>query len=198
MTKLAVKIVFCVFWLVVVGAGFAVFSRYEAGAGTSGTPLQYLPGRSSTASHGARYTLLFFAHPHCPCTRASVDELNRLLAKCEGKLAAEVWLYRPASASADWTHTGLRKTAESLPGVSVHEDVDGAEARRYGADTSGFVVLYDPQGKLVFHGGITSGRGHAGDNAGEDAIISWVTGQSLPLDHTPVFGCPVLKPSEKL
>jgi len=32
-------------------------------------------------------------------------------------------------------------------------------------------MLYDKLGQLVFNGGITSSRGHEGDNEGQDAII---------------------------
>ena len=57
------------------------------------------------------------------------------------------------------------RSAAAIPGVTVHVDHDGGEARRFGAETSGFVVLYDAHGELLFAGGITTGRGQAGDNA---------------------------------
>jgi hypothetical protein len=82
-----------------------------------------------------------------------------------------------------------------MPGVNVHEDVDGATARLFGAETSGFVVLYDPRGKLLFKGGITSSRGHAGDNLGEDTIASLLAGQIARSTRTPVYGCSLLTKS---
>ena len=33
-----------------------------------------------------------------------------------------------------------------------------------------------PSGKLTFQGGITAGRGHQGDNAGETAVVSLLRG----------------------
>jgi hypothetical protein len=66
---------------------------------------------------------------------------------------------------------------------------DLAEARRFGAQTSGDVVVYDATGVLRFQGGITISRGHVGHNLGHvrvDAIVHGVTGG---VAQTPVFGC---------
>ena len=60
-------------------------------------------------------------------------------------------------------------------------------ARRYGAATSGYAVLYAPDGRLAFAGGITAGRGHEGDNAGEDAILD-------AINSGPAGGCPTRMP----
>ena len=133
-----------------------------------------------------------FAHPQCPCTRASVEELNRLMARCSGQVAAHVLFLKPAGLPDSWTRTGLWPSVAAIPKVSVQEDADGAEATRFGAETSGFVVLYDPQGKLLFKGGITGGRGHAGDNAGESAVASLLTERTAAIAETPVFGCSLL------
>src|SRR5438874_1239265 len=75
-------------------------------------------------------------------------------------------------------------------------DSDGLESGRFGAETSGFVVLYDGQGKLLFRGGITAGRWHAGDNAGEDAILAALNHAASPLSEAPVFGCALLDRSK--
>ena len=55
--------------------------------------------------------------------------------------------------------------------------------------TSGSCFLYDAHGKLLFSGGITSARGHEGDNAGRDAIVKLVHGRPAPQQQTDVFGC---------
>jgi hypothetical protein len=73
-------------------------------------------------------------------------------------------------------------------------DEDGFEAKRFGAKTSGQVVLYAPKGALLFSGGITVSRGHQGSNPGLESLITCLT-QSNP-DRTPwpVFGCLLLDP----
>ncbi len=68
-------------------------------------------------------------------------------------------------------------------------DVDGHEAQRFHAHTSGETLLYNASGKLLFQGGITGRRGHEGDNAGRAACLSLLTSERAPLSHAPVFGC---------
>lgn len=176
-------------WLCVVGAGFAIILNYQVASGTAGPTPQRWPAGTPIALDARRDTLILFAHPHCPCTRASLEELNRLLARSQGAVAAHVVFYRPSEFPTNWTRTDLWHSAAALPGVSVREDVDGQLARRLGAETSGYVLLYDPQGQLLFKGGITESRGHAGDNVGEDSIIALLAGKSGALDQTLVYGC---------
>lgn len=163
--------------------------NYENASGSAGrAPSQWISG-TSLPLDPARNTLIMFAHPQCPCTRASLGELNRLLAQSGGHIAAHVLFFQPTNYSADWTHTELWRTAAAMPGVTVQDDVDDALARKFGAETSGYVLFYSPQGQLLFRGGITGSRGHAGDNAGESAIISLALGKPAAVTQTPVYGC---------
>jgi hypothetical protein len=102
-----------------------------------------------------------------------------------------VLFWGPRDAPAGWwTPTELWRAAEALPDARVGWDVGGAEARRFGARTSGHVVLYDRAGRLLFQGGVTAARGQAGDNAGKDAVIALLTQGRAERAATPVFGCP--------
>ena len=95
-----------------------------------------------------------------------------------------------------WCKKDLWHSAAAIPGVQVLCDEEGREAQGLGAATSGQVVLYSPGGELLFSGGITVSRGHAGDNAGRDAVISCLTGLRADRTHCPVFGCPLQTPIE--
>lgn len=183
------RIVLCALWLAGVSIGLWVVGRFEASAGPAGwTPAQWpVASRLTLDSHVD--TLILFAHPQCPCTRASIEELNQLMARCQGKIATEVLFLQPTNATDEWVRTGRWQTAAAIPGVRVEADLGGVEARRFDAETSGYVVLYNPQGRLLFGGGITSSRGHVGDNAGEAAIVSLVAGRNVALKQTPVYGC---------
>ncbi len=83
------------------------------------------------------------------------------------------------------------RQAAQIAHVTLSRDADGVEARRFAARTSGEVRLYGPKGKLLFHGGITSGRGHVGANPGATAVLDIVLNQpnAHPPASTPVFGC---------
>jgi hypothetical protein len=66
---------------------------------------------------------------------------------------------------------------------------DLVEARRFGAQTSGDVVVYDAAGTLRFQGGITISRGHVGHNLGHVRVDAIVHGATTGVAQTPVFGC---------
>jgi hypothetical protein len=136
--------------------------------------------------------MILFAHPKCPCTEATMEELNRILAHAAGNVTTHVLFLKPAGFSDDWLRSSLWEGAAAIPGVAVREDSAGAEARIFGAETSGYLVVYAPNGKLLYKGGITGSRGHAGDNAGADAVISLLAG-TPGLPSAPVFGCSLLK-----
>lgn len=79
--------------------------------------------------------------------------------------------------------------------MKLDVDNDAAEARLFGSQTSGQVMLYDINGQLLFKGGITASRGHSGDNDGRRAIVSLLTQRSEDRAETPVFGCPLFEES---
>jgi hypothetical protein len=128
-------------------------------------------------------------HPQCPCTRASVAELAHVVAQVRDKARVFVLFYKPEGAGADWTNTDLHRAVTQIPGVTIVPDIDGKEAERFGAETSGHSFLFDRSGALLFNGGITASRGHAGDNLGETAIISAANSGATKQTHTLVFGC---------
>jgi hypothetical protein len=188
----AMRIILSVLWLVAAGTGFAWILNYQNSSGVAGPAPEHWPSGTQLVLDSKYDTLVMFAHPQCPCTEATMEELNRLLARSEGSVAAQVWFFKPDSFSQQWAHSDLWKSAAAIPGVTVREDVNGAQARLFGAETSGYVLLFDTHGRLLFKGGITGSRGHAGDNAGENAIIAWSNGQAAGLDKTPVYGCSLL------
>ncbi len=79
----------------------------------------------------------------------------------------------------------------------VLRDSDGAEARRFGVETSGQTLLYDAHGTLIFSGGITGSRGHAGENArSELALVALLTQGRPERRASGVFGCPLFAPAD--
>jgi hypothetical protein len=183
------KIAAAALWLGAAVAGAWWLHHYEGTAGGAGRTPSHWPTESRVKHSNTRATLLFFAHPKCPCSRASVEELNRLMARANGRIEARALFLQPENCAGDWSQGSLWNSAAAIPGVLAQADEGGIEARRFGAETSGFVVLYSPSGELLFHGGITAGRGHAGDNAGSDAILSVISGDAPVRNETPVFGC---------
>ena len=180
-------------WLGVVGIGLSLMWEYEATPGEVTTFLPHWPGDSRIERNTDRPTLVVFAHPRCPCTRASISELALIMAHCPGRVDVRVLFFKPSGFSAGWEKTDLWSSAEAIPGVKVVCDEDGSEAKRFRATTSGYSLLYNSNGRLLFGGGITGSRGHSGDNAGRSTIESLLmNGESDQKQQTFVFGCPLL------
>jgi hypothetical protein len=184
-----VTLIVAAVWLLVIVTSMAFILRYSNTPGRTGVTPIHWPMGGHIALAVNRPTLIMFAHPHCPCTRATIGELEKLMANCQGRLSAQVWFIKPAGTSEDWTDTDLWHTASAIPGVTVHRDDDGLEARRFQAETSGQTLLYNPDGQLLFQGGITISRGHAGDNPGSSALEALLNHKLTSQVQTPVFGC---------
>jgi hypothetical protein len=118
-----------------------------------------------------------------------VGELAQIMAASQGKLSAYVLFMKPSGSGADWDQTDLCRSAAEIPGVTVISDAGGIEARRFGAETSGHTFLFGADGRLLFSGGITASRGHAGGNSGESALLAAINDGSLKPARTMVFGC---------
>jgi len=183
-------------WLAAMLAGGAAVWRYELAPAevSAELPARWPDGGAIVRVDGVA-TLVMLAHPRCPCTRASLAELARLVADTHGRVDAHVLVVRPAGAPEGWEDTDLRARAAAIPGVRVHTDIGGEEARRFGATASGHVVIYDPTGRLLFHGGITGARGHEGDNAGRSGASAAIA-RGLADQRSPTFGCELADPDD--
>lgn len=182
-------VLFAAAWIVFLVFGLRQLLSYESAPGTVGNTPPSWPVATKIERAPNGHTLVMLAHPHCPCTRASVGELAQLMAHVQGKVRAYVLVLQPANAEAGWSDTNLEKSAADIPGVTILKDIDGKEAGWFGAETSGHTLLFDSAGRLLFSGGITESRGHAGGNAGESAIVSLINNKSADRSKTFVFGC---------
>ena len=181
-------------WLSAAVSGGVYLTRFEStpAEGNVGYPSSF-PAESRLERDQLRPTLIFFAHPKCPCTRASLHELARLMTDIDGKVTAYVVFIKPKDEDDDWASTDLLAIAEAIPHVQVVIDRDERETKIFDAQTSSLTLLYDRGGNLRFDGGVTAARGHEGDNAGRTSIFEIVSADAGKNAETPVFGCPLHK-----
>jgi len=179
-------------WLGLIGIGMSSLWEYQTTPGKVTQSVEDWPADSLLDRDLNRPTLVMFAHPHCPCTRASIGELSLIMAHCPDRVKTRVLFYKPSNFSAGWEKTDLWASAAAIPGVTVACDEAGFEAKKFRATTSGYVVLYDANGSLLFRGGITGSRGHSGDNVGRSAIEAILENRTAERKRTSVFGCPLL------
>lgn len=164
------------------------FARFDRTPTADRRPVnQIAPARVKLSDHG--WTFVMSVHPKCSCTRATIHELQQIMARCAGQLVGTVLVVRPAGAPPNWEAGGIVDALSHIPGVTTKIDEDGADALALGLSTSGQVVLYDQARVMRFTGGITPTRGHEGANIGEDSIINLVIGHTPPATSTPAFGC---------
>jgi hypothetical protein len=180
-------VVAVVLWSAAVIAGIQRIWSYEnTPGGQSSVPATW-PGSSLVSIDRERMTVMMFVHPLCSCTRASLIELREALDVMDRAPAVWIVLLSPRGIVKDWNeHTSA--IAERIPEATIVTDLEGTAAHRFGASTSGHVVVYDHTGKLMFSGGITEGRGHVGNNAGRRDLISVVRGGDQVHEHS-IYGC---------
>jgi hypothetical protein len=169
--------------------GFDLLLRYEGTAGAAASAPETWPPESQIALDPSRANLVMLVHPECPCSRASMSELAKLMARAGTHIVAHVLFVMPPGMLADPSASGMWETASHIPNTTPLVDTQGTEARRLGAVTSGQVALYGGDGRLRFSGGITAARGHEGDSAGSVAVELAALGRSDRRWWTPVFGC---------
>lgn len=177
------------FWLFALVGSFAALNWYKQLPGAVGVIKTHWPQNVSYDYHHNQYNFVMFAHPKCGCTKASLGELENLIRDTGSKLNVKIFFYHPKKTPASWTETDSKIAAEKIPGVEVYTDEGGEVARRFGAMTSGQVMVYSPQGDLAYAGGITESRGHVGPNNGSRSIASVVESGITNIKTQPTFGC---------
>ena len=177
-------------WGALVTVGLAGLTRYSLTPGASARASSHWPHAISFQPRACDLTLVVSIHSKCPCSRATVAELARLLSRFPSKIHAYVLLVQPDAST-------QLVPVRQLSNVTIISDESGTLSDQFGAMTSGQTFAFDRAGRLRFSGGITASRGHEGDNAGSDAIAAiaaMVTNENLTTQQTPVFGCPLGAP----
>lgn len=179
-------IIVALLWVAVVGMGMTQLHGYMNTPGQAdaaptslsvGDGFERLPGQPH---------MLVFIHRQCPCSKAT---LQQLIDQGEKSLPMTVvWIGDADDAGRN--AKALQALADRLKAQTL-SDTDGRLAERFGARTSGHVVVYDADGALAYTGGLTPGRGMVGPSGGVLALVDIAGGQAPDHAALPVFGCPL-------
>jgi hypothetical protein len=191
----AVLIIAGFVWTATVGAMYQSIRRFEATPGRGAEALPAWPAKSKIARARDKWTLVMLVHPRCGCTRASIQELERIVEMTGPSVQPYLVVYRPSDFRSGWEKTEVLDAASRVQRARIVIDNDGEEAKLFGGFTSGQTYLYDREGALRFSGGITSLRGHAGVNRGSMDVVDIVKLKARQGAH-PVFGCAIVTAAE--
>jgi hypothetical protein len=183
-------------WFGGMSFGFWKALDYERAATQSGSPPVQWPVSGAPQRNPTRPTLLIFIHPKCPCTRATLRELDRLLAHHQKNELTVLAIFLSSEGHpSGWEKTDLWTYACGIPGVQALADARDSWRKMFHAKSSGECLLYSPSGELRFHGGITSGRGHEGYSGSQTSLSRAIAHESTSLQRTAVFGCALGSPN---
>ncbi|MCU0877290.1 MAG: hypothetical protein MUF06_05845 [Pirellulaceae bacterium] len=182
-------------WGLILAIGLTLQASYDVRPGESLPTTGQWPADSRLAHPTDRLAVLVFVHPRCPCAAATLAELRNSLAAASTHPAVTLVLPRPQQAPPGFCEEARDRLQAAWPGATVFVDPEGAEARLFGATTSGHILVYSPLGELRFSGGITTSRGHRGENLGLEmfiAALQFSGERPLESQSFPVFGCALL------
>ena len=171
--------------------GLFMSADYQWRPAASGQIPTAWPQAAKLVTPAKQPVLLMFLHPYCPCSRASLTELTKLISAEPGKALVRILIFDSPEFKQPANESDLWRQALTIPHAMVDRDLDGVLSRQFGAHASGTVILYDGTGQLQYSGGITAGRGHSGDNPGLQAITAALHGQPVIRRDYPVYGCPI-------
>lgn len=181
-------------WIGACLAGSYTAMGYDFRAGWLGARLAAWPADSMLSRPEGRPVVVAFVHPRCVCTRATIAQLIRTVSESpRSALLVPVFVPPDRADEAAWLGAeSVRAVRRALPQAQVWPDPGGREAARFGAFTSGTVVVFDAAGRERFRGGITGSRGNDGDNPGRQSFAASLRAARAPAwTSMPVFGCPL-------
>ena len=138
-------------------------------------------------------TILIAIHPQCACTRASLRELQRILARYRCPTEVQALIYTPHDLNPaemkSWEQSATMSELANIAKINCHRDPEGKTATELGMHTSGDIRIYHPNGRLLFHGGVTSARAHEGESLATAKVLAALRGELERPESHPVYGC---------
>jgi hypothetical protein len=174
-----------VLWSATALAGGTMLWSYDKAPGATVANLTNIETRLQQIGLESSQVLVF-AHPKCPCTAATLEQLRQLTFPSEVRLT--IFFFVPAEADASWHDTKNVRLAQQIPQATIEFDREGELSRRIGVKTSGHCLAVRADGSIGFSGGITISRGHRGPNQGASDLTHCFARSSVTAEY-PVYGC---------
>ena len=115
-------------WLIAVVASIAAGLLYDFRPSSTIPTLRQWPIDSRLSRVEDKPTLILFAHPRCPCTVATLEELAEILNGIDQSLTINIVFVVPTNAGAQWHRSKSVQLARQIPDACVTFDT-GASYR---------------------------------------------------------------------
>jgi thioredoxin-related protein len=113
------------------------------------------------SDYRGKYVVLEWVNPGCPYVKKHYNSGNMPGTQQDAMAKGAVWLAINSTEKGAWDHmepaklTAWMKERKSQPTATLMDE-EGTTGRAYGARTTPHMYIVDPQGKLVYAGGIDS------------------------------------------
>ena len=166
-------------WIAPPRAARSTCSSNESRPAARSAVAQVWPERLGLERNAGGFSLVMAVHPKCPCTRASVAELNKLMLGWGRRVHAIALVTKPFELPDLWSESDVTARLREIPNVEVVRDFGGAKADAFGAEQLRADAALRRRGRLVLEGGITALRGHEGPSIGGEALKQLVAGTTV-------------------
>jgi peroxiredoxin len=146
-------------------AAFVAVSAQAAPAVGQGAPdftLQDASGKTVKLSdYRGKHVVLEWTNPGCPYVRKHYDSGNMPVTQKEAVDKGVVWLSINSTEKSSWEYmaptklVAWQKERKAQPSAML-VDEEGTAGKAYGARTTPHMYIVDPQGRLIYAGGIDS------------------------------------------
>ena len=165
--------------------------------------LQDANGRAvQLADFRGKYVVLEWTNPGCPYVRKHYDSGNMAATQQDALARGAVWLSINSTekASFDWLEpaklVAWQKDRKVQPTATLLDE-EGTVGRAYGARTTPHMYIVDPQGRLVYAGGIDSIPSSSRDdiaravNYVKQGLSEATAGKPISAATTRAYGCAI-------
>lgn len=149
-----------------------------------------------------KYVVLEWTNPGCPYVRKHYDSGNMAATQQDAAGKGVVWLSINSTEKSSWDYMQPAKLAawqgeRKVQPTATLMDEEGTVGKSYGARTTPHMYMVDPQGKLVYAGGIDSIASSSKDdipkavNYVRQAMAEAAAGKPISAATTRPYGCSI-------
>src|SRR4051812_23804728 len=121
----------CIGWCGLAAFGYAILLRYSFANGNASPAPRIIPSSLAASSPPGRPQLFVALHPRCPCSRATVRELAKILTRTAFTAQTTVLMYRPEKETDSWMEGPLLRECRRM-NCQIRADPKGALAASLG------------------------------------------------------------------